>query len=63
MKIRAVGQTGGVAHYARYFCIDRCRFYFSSCSYMCSCVSGEVLRQRSTANPADIYVPSMTVLS
>ena len=24
MKIWAVGQTGGVAHYARYFCIDRC---------------------------------------
>ena len=30
--------------------------------YMCSCVSGEVLRQCSAANPADIYVPSMTVL-
>ena len=29
---------------------------------MCSCVSGEVLRQCSAANPADIYVPSMTVL-
>ena len=32
MKIWAVGQTGGVAHCARYFCIDRCRFYFSSCT-------------------------------
>ena len=29
---------------------------------MCSCVPGEVLRQCSAANPADIYVPSMTVL-
>ena len=26
---------------------------------MCSCVPGEVLRQCSAANPADIYVPSM----
>ena len=24
---------------------------------MCSCVPGEVLRQCSAANPADIYVP------
>ena len=32
MKIWAVGLTGGVAHYARYFCIDCCRFYFSSCT-------------------------------
>ena len=29
---------------------------------MCNCVPGEVLRQCSAANPADIYVPSMTVL-
>ena len=29
---------------------------------MCSYVPGEVLRQCSAANPADIYVPSMTVL-
>ena len=29
---------------------------------MCSCVSGEVLRQCSAANPSDIHVPSMTVL-
>ena len=29
---------------------------------MCSCVSGEVLRQCSAANPADIYVRSMTVI-
>ena len=29
---------------------------------MCSCVPGEVLRQCSAANPADIYVPYMTVL-
>ena len=29
---------------------------------MCSCVPGEILRQCSAANPADIYVPSMTVL-
>ena len=29
---------------------------------MCSCVSGEVLRLCSAANPADIYVRSMTVL-
>ena len=28
----------------------------------CVCVPGEVLRQCSAANPADIYVPSMTVL-
>ena len=58
MKIQPVGLTGGVAHYTRYFCIERCRFYFSSCTY----VPGEVLRQCSAANPADIYVPSMTVL-
>ena len=29
---------------------------------MCSCMSGEVLRQCSAANSADIYVLSMTVL-
>ena len=29
---------------------------------MCSCVPVEVLRQCSAANPANIYVPSMTVL-
>ena len=53
--------TDGVAHYARYFCIDICRFYFSSCT----CVAASLvryLRQCSAANPADIYVPSMTVL-
>ena len=52
MKIRAVGLTGWVAHYARYFCIDRCRFYFSSCTCVAACVPGEVLRQCSAANPA-----------
>ena len=31
MKIRAVGLTGWLTNYPRYFCIDRCRFYFSSC--------------------------------
>ena len=30
MKIWAVGLTGVVAHYARYFCIDLCRFYFTT---------------------------------
>ena len=29
---------------------------------MCSCVSGEVLKQCRATNPADIYVPSMAVL-
>ena len=29
---------------------------------MCACVSGEVLRQCSAANPADIYVPSVCSL-
>ena len=29
---------------------------------MCNCVPAEVLRQCSAANPADIYLPSMTVL-
>ena len=48
--------TDGVAHYARYFCIDLCRFYFSSCT--CVAVSlVRYLRQCSAANPADIYVP------
>ena len=46
MKIWAVGLTGGVAHYARYFCIDRCRFYFSSCTVLeveleSACLSGQ----------------------
>ena len=61
MNIRAVGLTGGVAHYARYFCIDLCRFYFSSCT----CVAASLvryLRQCSAANPADIYVPSVRSL-
>ena len=57
MKIRAVGLTG-VAHYARYFCIYHRRIYFSSCIYVCGCVPAEVLRPCSTANPADICVPS-----
>ena len=43
MKIRAIGLMGGVAHYARYFCIDRCRFYFSSCTCVTNCVPGEAL--------------------
>ena len=34
----SVGLTGGVAHYARYFCIDRCRFYFSSCTCVAACL-------------------------
>ena len=38
MKIWAVGLTGGVAHYARYFCIDRCRFYFSSYTCVAACL-------------------------
>ena len=38
MKIGAVGLTGGVAHYARYFCIDLCRFYFSSCTCVAACL-------------------------
>ena len=57
MKIRAVGLTGEVAHYVRYFCIDRCRFYFSSCT--CTCVAVcqvRYLRQCSSVNPADIHV-------
>ena len=29
---------------------------------MCSCVPGEVLRQCSAVNPADIYLPAMTVI-
>ena len=29
---------------------------------MCGCVPGEVLRQCSAANPADIYVPSVRSL-
>ena len=61
MNIRAVGLTDGVAHYARYFCIDLCRFYFSSCT----CVAANLvryLRQCSAANPADIYVPSVRSL-
>ena len=51
MNIRTVGLTGRVAHYARYFCIDLCRFYFSSCT----CVAASLvryLRQCSAANPA-----------
>ena len=50
-----------MAHYARYFCIDRCRIYFSSSIYVCGCVEcvpAEVLRPCSTANPADICEPS-----
>ena len=57
MKIRAVG-LAGVAHYPRYFCIDHCRIYFSSCICVCGCVPAEVLRPCSTANPTDICVPS-----
>ena len=38
MKIWAVGLTGGVAHYARYFCIDFCRFYFSSRTCVAVCL-------------------------
>ena len=52
--------TDGVVHYARYFCIDLCRFYFSSCT----CVAAYLvryLRQCSAANPADIYVPPCVV--
>ena len=29
---------------------------------MCDCIPGEVLRQCSAANPADIYVPSVRSL-
>ena len=29
---------------------------------MCDCVPGEVLRQYSAANPADIYAPSVRSL-
>ena len=61
MKIHAVGLTGGEAHYARYFCIDRCRFYFSSCTCVAACLV-RYLRQCSAANLADIYVPSVRSL-
>ena len=30
--------TDRVAHYALYFCIDRCRFYFSSCTCVAACL-------------------------
>ena len=57
MNIRAVGLT--LAYYARYFCIDLCRFYFSTCT----CVAASLVRylgQCSCANPVDMYVSSMT---
>ena len=57
MKIRA-RWTDGLAHYARNFCIDHCRIYFSSCIYVCGCVLAEVLRPCSTAIPTVICVPS-----
>ena len=30
--------TDGMAHYARHFCIDHCRFYFSSCTCVAACL-------------------------
>ena len=53
MKIRAVGSLRSLFLY-------RPLIYFSSCIiYVCGCVpAAEVLRPCSTANPADICVPS-----
>ena len=46
----------GVAHYARYFCIDLCRFYFSSSTG----VAASLVRYLRQCSAANIILPIYT---
>ena len=58
MKIRAIGLTGWLTTLVIFVWTIVESIVVVVYIYVCGCVSGEVLRPSSTANPADICVPS-----